>query len=105
MTSPAVSTAWPASRAEADISLLTRLLFAAYFLESGLILLVAPWSSYWDINRFVNASSALSGLLASAYARGAVSGIGAVTAIAGIFELAAAFGARTVDVPSAPRNV
>jgi hypothetical protein len=66
---------------------------------------VAPWSGYWDINRFVNLSPGVSSILASAYARGAVSGIGAITAIAGILELAAAFGARTVDVPTAHRNV
>ena len=35
------------------ISLVTRLLLAAYFLEAGLVLIVAPWSAFWDRNFFV----------------------------------------------------
>jgi hypothetical protein len=69
-----------------------RLLFAAYFLETGVILVVIPWLSYWDRNLFIQMMPALEDWLSSAYARGAVSGIGVVTAVAGIFELAAAFG-------------
>ena len=69
----------------------TRLLFAAYFLEAGLILIVAPWSAFWDRNFFAAAVPALDGLLDSPFARGAVSGIGAITAIAGLAELAAVF--------------
>ncbi len=42
-----------ACRPEADISFLTRILFAAYFLEAGLILIVAPWSGFWDRNLFL----------------------------------------------------
>ena len=41
-------------RPEADISFLTRILFAAYFLEAGLILVVAPWSGFWDRNLFLS---------------------------------------------------
>ena len=47
------STASHACRPEADISFLTRILFAAYFLEAGLILVVAPWSGFWDRNLFL----------------------------------------------------
>lgn len=72
----------------------TRLLFAAYFLEAGLILIVAPWSVFWDRNFFAEAVPALEGILASPFSRGAVSGIGAITAIAGLAELAAVFLAR-----------
>lgn len=72
----------------------TRLLFAAYFLEAGLVLIVAPWSAFWDRNFFASAVPALEGVLASPFARGAVSGIGAITAIAGLSELAAVFLAR-----------
>jgi hypothetical protein len=76
------------------IAFLTRMLFAAYFLESGIILIVAPWSTFWDRNVFVEWLPALEHFLASPFSRGAISGIGAITAIAGIAELAAAFGAR-----------
>jgi hypothetical protein len=57
------SIGWPASRPEVDISLLTRILFAAYFLEAGLILVVAPWSSFWDRNLFFYTIPALQQVL------------------------------------------
>jgi hypothetical protein len=76
-------------------------LLAAYFLEAGLILIIAPWSSFWDRNFFAGASPLLDSLLASPYARGAVSGIGLITLVAGITELAAAFSARR-EAPAAP---
>ncbi len=76
------------------ISLLTRLLFAAYFLEAGLILIVVPWSAFWSRNVFVQSLPALASLLANPFLRGAVSGIGAITAIAGLVELAAAVASR-----------
>lgn len=69
------------------ISLFTRVLFAAYFLEAGFILVVAPWSAFWDRNFFAAQAPALGPLLDSPFVRGAVSGIGAVTAIAGLAEL------------------
>ena len=72
----------------------TRLLFAAYFIEAGLILIVAPWSAFWDRNFFAEALPALDRILASPFARGAVSGVGAITAIAGLTELGAVFLAR-----------
>lgn len=66
---------------------MSRLLFAAYFLEAGLILVVAPWSSFWERNRFAEARPALEALLASPYVRGAVTGVGVLTALAGLVEL------------------
>jgi hypothetical protein len=70
------------------------LLFAAYFLEAGLILIVAPWSAFWDRNFFAAALPALDAVLASPYARGAVSGVGLVTLLAGLAEIGGAFAAR-----------
>jgi hypothetical protein len=58
-----------------------------------------PWSSFWDHNLFVVAVPAVEHLLASPYARGAVSGVGVITAVAGVLELAAAFGARRAAPP------
>jgi hypothetical protein len=81
------------------ISLFTRLLFAAYFLEAGLILIVAPWSAFWDRNFFAESVPALENVLASPFARGAVSGVGAITAIAGLAELAAVFLMRRRSEP------
>jgi hypothetical protein len=80
------------------------LLFAAYFLEAGLILIVAPWSAFWDRNFFASALPALREIAASPYARGAVSGLGLVTLLAGIADLGAAFASRreTPNLPSHP---
>lgn len=80
------------------------MLFAAYFLEAGLILIVAPWSSFWDRNLFIAWVPPLQDLLASPFARGAVSGVGAISAIAGLAELAGVFGLwrqRRRDAPPA----
>ena len=57
------------------------------------MLVVMPWSTFWDRNMFVAALPDVQRLLSSSYARGAVSGVGVITAIAGVLELAAAFGA------------
>ena len=76
------------------ISLLTRLLFAAYFLEAGLILIVAPWSTFWERNSFAAAIPTVAALLASPFIRGGVSGIGALTALAGLAELGGALHSR-----------
>ena len=62
-------------------------MFAAYFLEAGLILVVAPWSSFWDRNLFFYTVPALQQVLGSPFARGAVSGVGAITVVAGLAEL------------------
>ena len=88
------STASHACRREADISLLTRILFAAYFLEAGLILVVAPWSGFWDRNLFFYSVPSLHQMLASPFARGAVSGVGAITMVAGLAELSGVLARR-----------
>jgi hypothetical protein len=59
-----------------------------------LILIVAPWSSFWDRNFFAEALPALEQILASPYARGAVSGVGLVTLLAGLAEIGGAFASR-----------
>jgi hypothetical protein len=69
------------------IAFFTRVLFAAYFLEAGFILIVAPWSGFWDRNFFAASAPALRPWLESPFVRGAVSGIGGITAIAGFAEL------------------
>jgi hypothetical protein len=77
-----------------NISFLTRILFAAYFLEAGLILVVAPWSGFWDRNLFLGAAPSLEHILSSPFTRGAVSGVGAITVIAGLAELAGVLALR-----------
>jgi hypothetical protein len=69
-------------------------LFAAYFLEAGFILTVAPWSAVWERNRFAADRPRLEAVLQSPYARGGVSGIGVITALAGLAELGSLFASR-----------
>ena len=73
---------------------MTRRLLAAYFLEAGLVLIVAPWSAFWDRNFFVDRFPAFTQFLSSPIARGAVSGIGLVTTLAGLAEFGGAFNGR-----------
>ena len=81
---------------------MTRLLLAAYFLEAGLVLIVAPWSSFWDRNFFVDRLPAMSAWVNHPVARGAVSGIGLVTTLAGLVEFGAAFAGRRPQSGASP---
>ena len=77
------------------ISIISRLLFAAYFLEAGFVLIVAPWkSAFWDRNFFLERLPVLESLLSNVFVRGAVSGIGGLTTLAGLAERAGIFAAR-----------
>jgi hypothetical protein len=58
-----------------------------------LILIVAPWSAFWERNAFAQAE-ALRPFLESPFVRGGVSGIGLITALAGLTELAGVFRRR-----------
>lgn len=79
---------------EGPIHPLSRLLLFAYFLESGLLLLIAPWSTFWDRNFFVEAMPQLGLVMTNHFVRGAVSGIGAVCLGAAFAELAGMIGRR-----------
>ena len=77
------------------ISIISRILFAAYFLEAGFVLIVAPWrTAFWDRNFFIERLPLLESLLRNVFVRGAVSGIGGLTALAGLAELAGIFATR-----------
>jgi hypothetical protein len=86
-------TACRKSRREAD-SLFRRLLFVALLLETGLLLVLIPWTAFWDRNYFVEWSSVLTSVVASNYTRGAVSGLGLVNVWAALAELSDTFGSR-----------
>jgi hypothetical protein len=78
---------------------LSRLLLFVYFLEAGLLLLVAPWTTFWDRNYFVALVPALRPVVLSPFLRGAVSGIGLVCLAAAVAELAGLWGHRTLPLP------
>ena len=82
------------SAPEGTIHPLTQLLLFAYFLESGLLLLIAPWSAFWERNLFVETLPRLGTVMTNHFVRGAVSGIGAVCLGAAFAELAGMIGRR-----------
>ena len=65
-----------------------------FYVEVGLLLLVLPWSAFWDRNYFVYAWPALEPLFSSPYFRGGVSGVGLLNLAAGFSEMGALFGTR-----------
>ena len=73
---------------EDEIQRLGRVLLIVYLLETGLVLLVAPWSTFWERNWLVEMSPLLDGVMRRAAVRGAVSGVGVVNLCAGVWELA-----------------
>ena len=74
--------------------MLRRLLFVAFFFEVGLLLVVLPWSAFWDRNYFLYAWPALQPVLADSYVRGGVTGLGFLNVFAGLAELAPVFATR-----------
>ena len=76
------------------VVLIRRLVYVAFFLEVGLLLLVLPWSAFWEQNYFTDAWSWTRVLLSNNFVRGAVSGVGIVNLVAGFADLALVFAAR-----------
>jgi hypothetical protein len=72
---------------ETDISTLTRLLYIAYFLEVGLILLFVPWSVFWERNFFAESLPLVHAVVKNNFVRGAISGIGVLNLLAGLVDL------------------
>ena len=73
------------------IRVVTRLIIAAYLIEAGLLLTVAPWTVLWRHNAFLTSIPALGGFMGNPFVRGAVTGIGLVTFGAGVRDLASIF--------------
>ena len=67
--------------------MLRQLLFVAYLVEAGLVLLIVPWSGLWERNAFIQmAASWMVEIARSGWARGAVSGVGLLLVGAGLAE-------------------
>jgi hypothetical protein len=66
---------------------ISALLFIIFCLEIGVVLLVLPWSEYWDNNFFATWTPKVRDLWESAYMRGAVSGLGIVNVYISFTEL------------------
>jgi hypothetical protein len=76
-----------------------RLLLMTCFLEVGLVLALAPWSSYWDRNYFAESLPFMHAIVTNNFVRGAVTGLGFVNIGAAIAELVSMFAARRVNEP------
>ncbi len=66
-----------------------RLALAVLYLEFGLVLLVAPWSRYWDRNYFSDSWPRIRAVASNNFVRGAVSGLGLVNAFVAVTEIGA----------------
>lgn len=67
--------------------MIRQLLFVAYLVEAGLVLIIVPWSGLWERNAFLQmAAFWLADIVRSGWARGAVSGIGLMLVAAGFAE-------------------
>ena len=69
-------------------------MLVAFFIEVGLLLIVLPWSSFWERNYFMSAMPTLKPLLTNMFARGAISGLGVVNLFAGFAEMIPIFSVR-----------
>jgi hypothetical protein len=76
-----------------------RLLLTAFFFEAGLVLLIVPWSMYWERNYFVQVLPMFEPLLTNYFVRGAVSGLGLVNLLAGFVEIWSFLTTRHVPDP------
>lgn len=85
--------------------MIRRLLYVAFFLEVGLLLVVLPWSGFWERNYFAMAWPALRELLTNNFIRGAVTGLGLVNLYAGFADLAMVFAARPSTTAGRPELV
>lgn len=74
--------------------MIRRLVYVAFFVEFGLLLVVLPWSQFWDHNYFAFAWPAIKPFLTNNFVRGAVTGLGVVNLGAGFAELAFVFASR-----------
>ena len=86
---------WPELRPEAEIHLFGRLLIIIYFLEVGLVLIVAPWTTFWDRNYFIEALPFVQAMLTTSVMRGSVSGVGLLNLGAAAVDLVGLFRRRS----------
>jgi hypothetical protein len=66
-------------------------------LETGLLLVLVPWSAFWDRNYFAELLPAVKDVITNNYVRGAVMGLGLINVWAALSELADIYHGRTRD--------
>lgn len=76
-----------------------RLLFVTFFLEIGFVLIVIPWSAFWDRNYFAQLVPSLQPVITNNFVRGAVSGLGLINVCVGLVELVSILMTRASERP------
>jgi hypothetical protein len=64
----------------------TYILFTLFCIEIGIVLVILPWTPFWDNNFFFGLTPQLDDLWLSNYLRGGISGIGLVNIWIGLGE-------------------
>lgn len=77
------------------------MLLALYLLEAGLLLILAPWTQFWDRNYFFALAPMVAAWVAHPYVRGAVTGVGIVSVIAALVEIGVLLSRRGAPAPRA----
>jgi hypothetical protein len=77
-----------------------RLLLVGFFFEVGFVLIVIPWSAFWDRNYFAQIAPPLGVLITNNFFRGAVSGLGVINVLSGLAELISLVLARSHERPA-----
>lgn len=68
-----------------------RFLLIVFLLEIGFMLIILPWSAYWDHNYFVALAPAARLFIGNNFVRGAVSGLGVLNMIVATLDLVSVF--------------
>jgi hypothetical protein len=68
--------------------------YIAFFLEVGLLLVILPWSVFWERNYFTHVWPVLEPFVTNNFVRGAVTGLGVVNLFAGAADLMGVFAIR-----------
>jgi hypothetical protein len=77
-----------------------RLLLIAFFFEIGFVLIIIPWSAFWDRNYFVQVAPAFGTVITNNFFRGGVSGLGVINILAGVSDLLSLVLARSSERPA-----
>jgi hypothetical protein len=79
-----------------------RLILVAFFLEVGFLLIVLPWSAFWERNYFAQTVPFVRDVITNNFVRGAISGLGLVNVYVGLVELVSVLASRHADPPPSP---
>ena len=74
--------------------MIARLIVAAYLVDAGLLLVVAPWTLLWERNVFAALYPWLGVWMANVAVRCAVTGIGLLTGAVGVGDIVGVFAAQ-----------